>query len=221
MEYNSTRPPLAIAEYGRNVQKMINYTCTLKTKEERTKAVQEIIKVMGQLNPHLRDISDFTHKLWAHLFIISDFKLDVDSPYPKPKQEALGKKPEKLAYPGDAIRYRHYGKIIEQIIKKAVEMKNSEEKEVLVEVVANLMKRSYLTWNRDSVNDQVIFDHLKQLSRGELMPKTGLRLSETNDILASNKKKKRSEKSSSQEKNRFSGGRHNGDGRDRNRGKRR
>lgn len=210
MEYNSTRPLLTIAEYGRNIQKMINHAINVKSREERTKAVNEIIKVMGQLNPHLRDVSDFTHKLWAHLFIMSDFKLDVDSPYPKPKPGSLQKKPEKLEYPRDDIRYKHYGKTIEQIIKKAVEMKDGEEKEALIEVIANLMKRSYLTWNRDSVNDQVIFDHLQQLSKGELKPKSDFRLNETNEILASNKKRKRIEKPSGQNgKGRFQ--RENGD----------
>lgn len=216
MEYNSTRTPLTIAEYGRNVQKMITHATSLKSKEERTKAVNEIIKVMGQLNPHLRDVSDFTHKLWAHLFIMSDFKLDVDSPYPKPKPGSLRKRPDKLAYPGDDIRFKHYGKTIEMIIKKAMEMKDGEEKDALVEVVANLMKRSYLTWNRDSVNDQVIFDHLRQLSKGELKPKSGFRLNETNEILASAKKRKRIEKPAGQNgKNRFQR-----DNSDRNRGRR-
>lgn len=193
MEYNSTRTHLTIAEYGRNVQKMIDHATSLPTKEERTSAVNEIIKVMGQLNPHLRDVSDFTHKLWAHLFIMSDFKLDVDSPYPKPKPESLRKKPEKLLYPRDDIKFKHYGKTIEQIIKKAVEMKDGDEKEALIEVVANLMKRSYLTWNRDSVNDTVIFDHLRILSKEELKARPGFRLNETNEILASNKKRKRTD----------------------------
>ena len=199
---------------------MINHATALKTKDERTRAVNEIIKVMGQLNPHLRDVSDFTHKLWAHLFIMSDFKLDVDSPYPKPKPESFRKKPEKLEYPGDEIRYKHYGKTVEQIIKKAREMEAGPEREALVEVIANLMKRCYLTWNRDSVNDQVIFDHLKQLSKGELIPQTGFRLNETNDILASNKKRKRVDKPTGQNgKNRFQ--RDNRDNSDRNRGRRR
>lgn len=220
MEYNSTRTHLTIAEYGRNIQKMIDHAASLKSKDERTKAVHEIIKVMGQLNPHLRDVSDFTHKLWAHMFIMSDFKLDVDSPYPKPKPGSLRKRPDKLEYPRDDIRYKHYGKTIELIIKKTREMKDGEEKDALVEVIANLMKRSYLTWNRDSVNDQVIFDHLKQLSKGELHPKTGFRLNETNEILASNKKRKRVEKPAGQNgKGRFQ--RDNRDSTDRSRGRRR
>lgn len=210
MEYNATRKLLSIAEYGRNIQKMVDYATSLKSKEERTKAVQEIIRVMGQLNPHLRDVSDFTHKLWTHLFIMSDFKLDVDSPYPKPSPENLNKKPEKLSYPGNDIHYKYYGKIIERIIKKASEMKEGAEKDSLVEVIANLMKRSYLTWNRDSVNDNVIFEHLKHLSKGELKTSSGFRLNETSNILAASKKRKRSDKSSGQNgKSKFQ--RHNGD----------
>ncbi len=220
MEYNATRTHLTIAEYGRNIQKMIDHATALKNKEERSNAVQEIIRVMGQLNPHLRDVSDFTHKLWAHLFIMSDFELDVDSPYPKPKPESLRKKPEKLSYPGDDIRYKHYGKTIELIIKTAREMKDGPEKDALVEVVANLMKRSYLTWNRDSVNDIVIFDHLKQLSKGELKLSPGFRLHETSDILASTQKRKRADKPSGHNgKSKYH--RDNRGGSDRDRGRRR
>jgi len=168
MEYNTSLPHLIIPEYGRNIQKMIDFAITVKDSEERNRVAQAIINVMGQLNPHLRDVTDFKHKLWDHIFIISDFKLDVDSPYPKPTRETFQTKPDRVAYPSNAIRYKHYGKTVEAIIKKAKEYPEGEEKNVLVEQIANLMKRSYLSWNRDSVNDEVILDQLNELSNGEL-----------------------------------------------------
>lgn len=168
MEYNTGLPKMIIPEYGRNIQKMIDFAVTVGEREERNKVAQAIINVMGQLNPHLRDVTDFKHKLWDHLFIISDFKLDVDSPYPKPTPETFKTKPKLLKYPSNDIRYKHYGKTVERIIEKAKEYPEGEEKKVLVEQIANLMKRSYLNWNRDSVNDEVILKQLGELSKGQL-----------------------------------------------------
>jgi len=119
-DYNTRRPKMVIPEYGRNIQKMIDHAMTVENKEERNKIANAIISVMGQLNPHLRDIADFKHKLWDHLFIISDFKLDVDSPYPLPDREAIAKKPVKLAYPENNIKFKHYRKTIETLINQAI-----------------------------------------------------------------------------------------------------
>ena len=168
MEYNTSLPKMIIPEYGRNIQKMIDFAITVGEREERNKVAQAIINVMGQLNPHLRDVTDFKHKLWDHLFIISDFKLDVDSPYPMPTPETFKTKPKLLKYPSNDIRYKHYGKTVERIIDKAKEYPEGDEKKVLVEQIANLMKRSYLNWNRDSVNDEVILKQLQELSKGQL-----------------------------------------------------
>lgn len=168
MEYNTSLPHLIIPEYGRNIQRMIDYAVSVQDRDERNKVAQAIIHVMGQLNPHLRDVTDFKHKLWDHIFIISDFKLDVDSPYPKPTRESFQTKPEKVGYSSNDIKYKHYGKTVERIIAKAKEYPEGDEKNVLIEQIANLLKRSYLTWNRDSVNDEVILKHLDELSKGEL-----------------------------------------------------
>lgn len=159
---------MIIPEYGRNIQKMIDFAITVADKEERNKVARAIIDVMGQLNPHLRDVTDFKHKLWDHLFIISEFKLDVDSPYPRPTPETFQTKPELLKYPSNDIRYKHYGKTVERIIEKAKEYPEGDERNALVEQIANLMKRSYLNWNRDSVNDEVILKQLSELSKGQL-----------------------------------------------------
>jgi hypothetical protein len=129
---------------------------------------------MGQLNPHLRDVTDFKHKLWDHLFIISEFKLDVDSPYPKPTPETFKTKPERVKYPSGDIRYKHYGKTVELIIAKAKEYPAGDERNELVSQIGNLMKRSYLNWNRDSVNDEVIINQLEELSKGKIKADTSI-----------------------------------------------
>lgn len=174
MEYNTSLPKMIIPEYGRNIQKMIDFAITVADKEERNKVARAIIDVMGQLNPHLRDVTDFKHKLWDHLFIISDFKLDVDSPYPRPTPETFQTKPELLKYPSNDIRYKHYGKIVENLIKEAKKYPEGEERNELVSQIANLMKRSYLNWNRDSVNDEVIIKQLDELSKGSIKADTSI-----------------------------------------------
>lgn len=168
-DYNSTRPKLILAEYGRNVQNMVDYICTVPDKEERNRLAQVVIDMMGVLNPHLRDVSDFKHKLWDHLYIISDFKIDVDSPFPIPKREEIRQQPERLAYPQHRIRFKHYGHIVEDMIQKAVAVTNDATKAKLTLGIANFMKMAYLTWNKDSVNDIQIVEDLKELSKGELI----------------------------------------------------
>ena len=168
MEYNSARTKLLIPEYGRHIQKMIDHATGLKDREERNRCAQAIIAVMGQLNPHLRDVADFKHKLWDHLFIMSEFKLDVDSPYDKPSAETLHEKPESLKYPAAQVKYLHYGKIIQDLIKKAVEHPEGSDKEHFVTVLLNLMKRTYLAWNNNSVSDEVILNDLRELSKNQL-----------------------------------------------------
>ena len=163
MNYNTQLPHLIISEYGRNVQSMVEHCCTIENRDERNRCAKAIIQVMGQLNPHLRDIPDFTHKLWDHLLVISKFTLDVDSPYPKPSAETFETKPKNVPYPKGKIKYRHYGKIIEDIIEKAKDFKEGEEKDVLKRVVATQLKKSYLLWNKDTVLDEVIFKNLSEL----------------------------------------------------------
>lgn len=168
-DYNSTREKLILSEYGRNVQNMVDYICTLPTKEERNRHAQVVIDLMGFLNPHLRDVSDFKHKLWDHLHIISDFKIDVDSPYPKPEPDAIHKKPETLQYPQHRIRFKHYGHIIETMIEKAKSNPDSDRKDGMLLSIANFMKMAYVSWNKDSVQDEHIIEDLKELSNGELV----------------------------------------------------
>ena len=189
MEYNTQLERLIIPEYGRNIQGMIQYCVGIKDRAERNLCAKAIIQVMGQLNPHLRDVTDFKHKLWDHIFIISNFKLDVDSPYPKPSPEILTSKPNKVNYPQNQIKFRHYGKNVESLIQKAIETENEEHRNEFTQVMANLMKKSYLSWNRDSVSDEVIVDQLDKLSKGKLKLKDDFKLNNTQDILIRNKPK--------------------------------
>ena len=168
LEYNTVREDLIIPEYGRHIQKMINYASTRETKEERNKLANAIISVMGNLQPHLRDVADFQHKLWDQLFIMSDFKLDADSPFEKPSKEILNAKPEPLSYPQNFPKYRFYGNNIKIMIDEAVKWDSGEMKDALVLTIANHMKKCFLNWNKDSVKDQVIFDHLYELSETKI-----------------------------------------------------
>ncbi len=168
LEYNTGRADLVLPEHGRNVKKMVNFALTVEDKEERNKVVNAIIKVMGQLNPQLRDHDDYAHKLWDHIFILSDFKLDVDSPYPIPTKETFETKPDRVPYPSGKARYGHYGKVIEDFVNRIDAAKDEEERKLLVNVTANLMKRFYLTWNRDSVEDETIVKQLNELGGGKL-----------------------------------------------------
>ncbi len=167
-DYNTTRSDLILAEYGRNVQNMVKYIIDLPTKEERNKYAQAVIDLMGFLNPHLRDVADFKHKLWDHLHIISDYKIDVDSPYPKPTPEAALIRPAHIGYPQQKIKYKHYGKTVEKLIQKTIEEENPERKAGMVQGIANFMKMAYVQWNKDNVSDEVIFKNLRELSDGNL-----------------------------------------------------
>lgn len=167
-DYNTTRSDLILAEYGRNVQNMVKYIIDLPTKEERNKYAQAVIDLMGFLNPHLRDVADFKHKLWDHLHIISDYKIDVDSPYPKPTIEAAQVKPEHIGYPQKRITYKHYGKTVEKLIEKTIEEENEDRKKSMVQGIANFMKMAYVQWNKDNVADETILKNLRELSGGQL-----------------------------------------------------
>ncbi len=189
LSYNTQRDHLLISEYGRNVQKMIKHTITIEDREERNKAAQTIVNVMGYLNPSVRELVDYKHKLWDHLFILSDFKLDVDAPFPMPDKEKVNAKPKRVEYPASKIRYKYYGKVMEDMIRKIAEMEEGPRKEQITQNLANFMKMSYLTWNKDTVDDSTIISHLEELSKGGLKLHESARLNHTAEILAMNKEK--------------------------------
>ncbi len=167
-DYNTSRKKLALPEYGRNVQNMVDLILEIEDKETRNKAAKAIIDVMGSLYPYLRDVPDFKHKLWDHLAIMADFKLDIDYPYDPPSRDILTEKPNQVAYPHSKIKYRYYGKTIELMIQKALEFEDGPEKDVLIYQLANHMKKSYLSYNKEYVDDVIIFQDLASLSDGKL-----------------------------------------------------
>ena len=177
MDYNTSRAKLSMPEYGRNIQTMVNHLFTIEDREKRNQSANAIIDVMGNLFPYLRDIPEYKHKLWDHLAIMSDFKLDIDYPYELPSPELLVEKPKKVPYNQNDIKLRHYGLIIEKMIEKAVEMEG-EEKDILIEQIANQMKKLYLSWNKDSVEDEKIFVDLEELSGNRLQVSRDIQLAE-------------------------------------------
>ena len=168
LQYNTKRTQLIIPEFGRHVQLMINQILETQDREERNKMARAVIGIMGNMNPHLRDVPDFQHKLWDQLFIMSNFQLDVDSPFEKPQQEVLEQKPDRLAYPQRNPKYRFYGNNIKSMIDVAMNWEDGDLKNALVYNIANHMKKCFLNWNKDTVQDEVIFNHLLELSDNKL-----------------------------------------------------
>lgn len=168
LEYNTSRKPLILSEYGRHFQKFIDQIKNIEDREERNKATKLAIHVMGEMNPHLRDVPDFQHKLWDQLFTMANFDLDVDSPYPIPTSESVKIIPYKIDYPQQKPKYRFYGNNIKAMIEEAISWEDGEKKEGLIYAIANHMKKCYLNWNKDTVDDEVIFRHLYELSNGEI-----------------------------------------------------
>lgn len=188
-DYNTQRKRMALPEYGRNVQKMVDYVKTIEDRDERNRAAKTIISIMGNLNPHLRDIVDFKHKLWDHLALIADFDLDIDSPYTIPEPSKFVEKPKPVPYRQSEIKYLHYGRIIELMIDAASEMEEGEEKEYLTTLIVNQMKKSYITWNRSQVADSVIIDNMNTLSHGRLKMTDGVKILEVRELMPPVKRK--------------------------------
>lgn len=168
MEYNATREHLVMQEYGRHVQKMVDYLLTISDKETRQKNAEAVVELMGFLNPQLKTIEDYKHKLWDHLYVISDFKLDVDSPYGKPEKETYKTKPEPLHYPKRKPRYNHLGKNLELVIDKAMAEVDAEKKSGFAHVIAHYMKLAYSNWHKELVHDDGIRQELNSITNGEL-----------------------------------------------------
>ena len=186
MQYNTSLSVMTNAEYGRSVHRMIEYCLTLEDRNERSRCASSIVRVMIILNPQMKEFAEYEHKIWDHLHIISNYKLDIDSPFPKPRPELIESKPEIVPYPKSSIRFKHYGKILEDLLKKALAETDPKAKEVFTEQLAQLMKRHYLNWNRDSVNNQLILEQLENLSEGNLKVGENFRFLHTSEILPKN-----------------------------------
>jgi hypothetical protein len=173
MEYNTTRSKLLMPEYGRNVQKMIEYLVTVDDREKRLRQAEVIIELMGTLNPHLKTIEDYKHKLWDHLFQMTDFNLDVDAPYPCPTPEMIFKKPEVLPYPQESIPHRHLGRNIQAVLDKALVEPNEEKRQGLTQAVGYYMKLAYANWHKEPVHDDMIKNEINEITKGALHYDTG------------------------------------------------
>lgn len=201
-DYNTQRKKMALPEYGRNVQMMVDHLKTIEDREERNRAARTIIQIMGNLNPQLRESGDIKHKLWDHLSLMADFELDIDSPYPPPEKEKLVEKPKPVPYKQGDIRYLHYGRIIEMMIDAASKMEDGEGKDYIINLIVNQMKKSYVTWNRGQVSDDVIIGDLRLLSGGKLKVPENIKILEVKDIVQqTNKKKPQQGKSHNKQQN--------------------
>ena len=168
MEYNTTRNHLIMREYGRHIQKMIEYLLSIEDIEIRQRNAYAVIELMGFLNPHLKNVEDFRHKLWDHLFLVSDFKLDVESPYPIPTRETLRAKPKPLPYPKRYPKFSHLGKNLELVINKALKEENPDKRQGFANAVAYYMKLAYNNWHKETVHDDAIQAELTTLTDGQL-----------------------------------------------------
>lgn len=175
MQYNTQQKRMPLPEYGRSIQNMVDHALTIENRAERQRCANSIINIMGNMFPHLRDVPDFKHKLWDHLAIMADFKLDIDYPYEIIRKDNLKTKPEVIPYPSTKIRYRHYGRTLEVLIKKAIDFPEGEEKQNLIALICNHLKKDYMTWNKDTVDDRKIAEDLAEYSNGKLQM--------TNDII--------------------------------------
>ena len=192
MDYPTLQGKLIMPEYGRNIQQMVKHAMNIEDREERTRCVQTIINIMGNLFPYLRDVNDFKHKLWDHLAIMSDFQLDIDFPYEIVTAETLYTRPEKIPYQSSRMRYQHYGKTLERMIERVADYEEGEERTELIRLIANQMKKCFLAWNKEVVDNRKIFDDLKELSNGKLdYTDDSFKLVETKDVLHNKKNKVR------------------------------
>ncbi|MDR1381597.1 MAG: DUF4290 domain-containing protein [Tannerella sp.] len=184
MKYNTNSKRLALPEYGRNIQNMVDYCLTVENRDDRNRCANAIISIMGNLFPHLRDVNDFKHILWDHLAIMADFKLDVDYPYSIIRKENLHQRPPSVPYSDSAIIYRHYGQTLERLIDKAAEMEDGMEKETLVLLIANQMKKSLMLWNKDSADNRKVLKDLAELSEKRIVRDVEtFKLSDATDLI--------------------------------------
>ena len=201
MEYNTNAKRLALPEYGRNIQNMVDHCITIESKDERNRCASTIISIMGNMFPHLRDVNDFKHILWDHLAIMSDFSLDVDYPYDVIKKENLYQHPPRISYNDNKIKYRHYGRTLENLINKASTLDEGEEKETLILLIANQMKKSFIIWNKDSVDDRKILKDLAELSEGKIVRnEETFKLADITDLIDSPQKNNKKNKKNHQRK---------------------
>lgn len=168
MLYNTQQKRLPMPEYGRGIQNMVDHALTIEDRAERQRCANTIVNIMGSMFPHLRDIPDFKHKLWDHLAVMADYKLDIDYPYEITPAVAVHSRPKPLAYPMKRIRYRHYGYMLESLLKKLKDMPEGEERDALTSMVANQMKRCLYNWNKDAMDEEKVAADLAEYTEGNV-----------------------------------------------------
>ena len=188
MTYNSTRSDLAIPEYGRTIQEMVDHLKSLADKEERNKCANAIVSIMGSVVPQEGDKEEVQKKLWGQLYLMANYDLDVDCPGETPTRESRTEPPARLDYPNAQSRLGHYGQMTRDLIEKAKTYEEGEEKAALVLTIANLMKRQYLTWNRATVENTLIAEQLKEMSDGALTLPEDVELVSSAEVLKSKRK---------------------------------
>ena len=182
MDYNTQRKKLILPEYGRSIHKMVDWVCTIEDRDERNRQISAVIAVMGNMNPHLRDVNDFKHKLWDHVQIMSDFRIDIDSPFPIPTRESFNTGINRVPYKTDPIRIRHYGRNIQMMVNDVARKSDSEAREKAILMLANHMKKLYVTWNKDVVYDDIIFRDIEFLSKGRIKISEGIKLAQAYNL---------------------------------------
>lgn len=188
-DYNTSRTHLILPEYGRNIHMMVDYIQTIEDRDERNRLAHSVVAVMGNLNPHLRDINDFKHKLWDHLALIANFDIDIDYPYDPPRPETFIEKPKKVEYGTHRIKYKHYGLAIERMVQATSELPDDDEKHRVFEMIANHMKKAYYSWNRENVDNEVILKDLQVLANGTV-DISKITLTETRELMNKSKRKR-------------------------------
>lgn len=178
MDYNTQRKKIALPEYGRSIHKMVDWVCTIEDRDERNRQVRAVISVMGNLNPHLRDVNDFKHKLWDHVHIMSNFTIDIDSPYPTPTPSTFQEKPRPIPYPSTPLKIKHYGRNIQEMINAITQKPEGELRDQLIQIVANHMKKAYITWNKETVSNDIIFRDIEYLSNGKIKVDPNMKLAQ-------------------------------------------
>lgn len=200
MEYNTQREKMIIPEYGRHIQKMVEYCLTIENREKRNEYAKTIIVAMGQVNPSNNQTANYQQKLWDHLFIISDYKLDVDSPYEKPTREQKDEKPSTLKYKNSKITYKTYGALLESLVKNVAQMPEGEQKQGLVNDLAQQMKKLYLQYNINTCDEQVLRNNLERLSNGRIILPAEFQFKSNKELLGLNKKTNNSNNNNKQAK---------------------
>ncbi|UII21100.1 DUF4290 domain-containing protein [Fulvivirga ligni] len=168
MEYNTSQPDLILKEYGRNVQKLVKYIQTIEDKEERSQKAATLIELMRQVTPSVKETIETNQKLWDDLYIMSGFNLDIDGPFPPPETDVINKKPKRLEYIYNDVKYKHYGKNIELLINQAIEKEDPQEREDAIIYIGKLMKSFYSSWNKEVIDDAIILENIKTISKGKL-----------------------------------------------------